>query len=207
MAKGDHARFLRTFLSSPGSTGAIAPSSRVLARAMIAGLELGPDDLVLEFGPGTGPFTEALRGILAAPEQYLGIERNPDFVGLLEGRFPGLRFVEGSAEDAGHHLAAHRERTGRRGPLRAILSGLPFASLPAAVQDGILDALEPLLEDGAEFRTFQYVHAYGLPKAQRFRRDMQRRFGPARVVGPILRNLPPAFVLSWTGAASPAARR
>ncbi|MEX0742069.1 MAG: hypothetical protein WD079_04670, partial [Phycisphaeraceae bacterium] len=50
---------------------------------------------------------------------------------------------------------------------------------------------------GTEFRTFQYVHAWMLPAAVQFRRRMTRRFGPPRVSRPVLRNLPPAVVLTW----------
>ena len=66
----------------------------------------------------------------------------------------------GSAEQAvSLHAAA------RLGPVQAIICGLPFASLLPSVQDGVVEALDQMMQPGATFRTFQYVHAYGLPTA------------------------------------------
>jgi phosphatidylethanolamine/phosphatidyl-N-methylethanolamine N-methyltransferase len=188
----DYLTFLAAFLRSPARTGAILPSSPVLARAMVRGLQLGSGETVVEFGPGTGPFTRELRRILPDAACYLGIERDARMLRVLRQRYPELLFVEGSAEEARSYLqAAGRSR------VRAIVCGLPFASLSPRVQDGVVETLDALVQPGAEFRTFQYVHAYGLPTAIRFRRRMAGVFGPHGRQAVVLRNLPPAFVLRW----------
>jgi phospholipid N-methyltransferase len=190
---GDNLTFIRAFLRSPARTGAVWPSSASLARAMVAGLSLAGDETVVEFGPGTGPFTRELARIAPSGACYLGIERNTEFVRVLRQKFPGLSFVEGSAEDACRYVAqAGRPR------VKAVVCGLPFASLPPSVQDRIVATLDALVGNGAEFRTFQYVHAYGLPTAIRFRRRMSAVFGPCRRQALVFRNLPPAFVLRWS---------
>jgi len=193
MAPRETIAFLRAFLKNPGRTGAIAPSSDALARAMVRGLHLAPGETVVEFGPGTGAFTAAIRAALAAPDDYVGFEINAEFVRLLGGRFPRLRVIHDSAAQAPAHLAAMG-----RDSVRAVICGLPFASLPPGVQDDVIDALDRLMRPGSEFRTFQYVHAYGLPPAVRFRRRMRRRFGPCARLATVWPNLPPAFVLRWT---------
>ena len=188
----DTVQFLGAFVRHPGRVGAVAPSSAALARAMVAGLEVGADESVLEFGPGTGPFTAAIAEVLSEPAHYLGIEREPGFVDLLRRRYERLRFVLGSAEDArSHHAEAQLP------PVRAILCGLPFASLAPSVQDGIIAALDQLLGPGGEFRTFQYLHACTLPTAVRFRRRMAGVFGPHTRSPVVLANMPPAYVLRW----------
>ncbi|MFB3854049.1 MAG: class I SAM-dependent methyltransferase [Vicinamibacterales bacterium] len=189
---GDRLTFVRAFLRSPARTGAVWPSSASLSRAMVRGLSVTKGELIVEFGPGTGPFTRELARIAPSP-CYLGIERNPDFVRVLRQKFPGLHFVEGSAEDAQSYLALEG-----RGRVKAVVCGLPFASLPPSVQDRIVETLDALVGPGAEFRTFQYVHAYGLPAAIRFRRRMADVFGPYRRHAVVFRNLPPAFVLRWS---------
>lgn len=190
----DHLRFLHAAVRNPAAVGAIAPSSAVLAAAMIADIDLPEGHAVLELGPGTGPITRAIAHRLKDPGAYLGIDRDPKFVALLSERFPGLRFVQGSAERSLEHLKdAGLEK------VAAVISGIPFASLPPVVQDGIIASLEHLLGQGAVFRTFQYVHAWPLPTAVRFRKRMTDRFGPPRISRPVLRNIPPAFVLSWAG--------
>lgn len=159
---------------------------------MVSGLAVADGETIVEFGPGTGPFTSELVRLLPSPSCYLGIERQPDFVRLLREKFPGLRFVEGSAEDASRHVAEAGRTT-----IKAVVCGLPFASLPPSAQDGIIEALDAMVGPGAEFRTFQYIHAYGLPTAIRFRRRMASLFGRHRRHAAIFRNLPPAFVLCW----------
>ena len=192
MAPHETIAFLRAFLKNPGRTGAIAPSSAVLARAMVRGLHLAPGETVVEFGPGTGAFTGAIRAALAAPDDYVGFEVNAEFVKLLGGRFPGLRVIHDSAARAPAHLAAMG-----RDSVRAVICGLPFASLPPGVQDDVIGALDRLMRPGSEFRTFQYVHAYWLPPAVRFRRRMLQRVGPCVRIATVWPNLPPAFVLQW----------
>jgi phospholipid N-methyltransferase len=197
MPVSDTLRFLRAFLRHPTRIGAIAPSSPALARAMVAGLDLGPGQAILEYGPGTGPFTAQIETLLPDPALYLGIERDAGFVAHLRQRHPRLRFVAGSAEDAAT-LAAQAGLP----DVAAVLCGLPFASLPDSVQQNILADLARLLGPGRVFRTFQYVHAYPLPQAIRFRRRMTQTFGRPTRSAVVWANLPPAFVLTWRRPAS-----
>jgi len=188
--------FFGAFLRSPGSVGAVLPSSRYLSRALVGRLDLQPGELVLEYGPGTGPATEAIRQALPKGARYLGIELEPRFHDLLIARYPTMDFHLGSAADVAAILAGRGLPRPRR-----IISGLPFASLPAAVQDAVVTGIVGCLRgtDG-DFRTFQYVHAYGMKKARRFRAMMAERFDGFERVGPIVRNVPPAFVLRYWSA-------
>jgi phosphatidylethanolamine/phosphatidyl-N-methylethanolamine N-methyltransferase len=184
---------LHAFIRHPARIGAVAPSSADLARAMVSGLSLAPHQTIVEFGPGTGPFTAKIRGILPRPACYLGIEIDPRLASLLRERYPELRVVEGSAAHAERHLAE-----AGRSSVRAVICGIPFATLSPAVQDAVIRAFDGIVGPGGEVRTFQYVHAFPMPAAVRFRRRMDSLFGPHTRVGPLLRNLPPAYVLRWT---------
>ncbi|MEO6594213.1 MAG: phospholipid methyltransferase [Planctomycetota bacterium] len=187
--------FFGNFLRNPGSIGAVLPSSRYLARALVGRLDLEPGQLVLEYGPGTGPVTAIMLEALPEGARYLGIELEPRFHDLLTERYPRFDFHLGSAADVPAILA---ER-GLPRPTR-IVSGLPFASLPAAAQDAIVDGVVHCLRGThADFRTFQYVHAYGLRAARRFRAIMAERFDGFERIGPVVRNVPPAFVLRYWG--------
>lgn len=190
----DGAGFFRTFLRNPRSVGAVLPSSRYLARALVGRLDtLQPGELVVEYGPGTGPMTAAIRAALPEGVRYLGIELNPGFHELLSRRFPDMDFHLGSAADVAAILAARCLPKPAR-----ILSGLPFASLPEQVQTAVMDGIVTALRGtNGEFRTFQYVHAFGLRAARRFRVRMRERFDSYERVGPIVRNVPPAFVLRY----------
>jgi phosphatidylethanolamine/phosphatidyl-N-methylethanolamine N-methyltransferase len=192
MSLRDSFKVLRTFVRHPLRTGAVLPSSPYLSRALVAGLDLKPGDLVLEYGPGTGPITKVLQERLQPGVRYLGIERDPGFHRLLVQRFPDLDFHLGSVEDVSRIL----EDRDLPAP-RVIVSGLPFASLPPSVQDRIIEGTKSILPKDGEFRTFQYVHAYRLPAALRFRKIMTGCFSEFRRIGPIFRNVPPAYVLAY----------
>ena len=191
--------FFGTFLRNPTAVGAVLPSSRYLSRALVGDLShLGEGELVVEYGPGTGPMTAVIRDRLPPGVRYLGIELQSSFCQLLAKRFPAMAFHCGSASDLRQILA---ER-GLPKPSR-IVSGLPFASLPESIQDSIVDGLGWALEDSAcDFRTFQYAHAYGMKAARRFRSLMEARFETFERIGPVVRNVPPAFVLRYCGVRS-----
>ncbi|MFO1078484.1 MAG: phospholipid methyltransferase [Planctomycetota bacterium] len=190
----DGVGFFRKFLTNPGSVGAVLPSSRYLARALVGRLDaLLPGELVVEYGPGTGPMTAAIRDALPAGVHYLGIELDPGFHDLLTKRFPTMTFHHGSAA----HVIDILKARGLPRPSR-ILSGLPFASLPAPVRRDVVGGIvEALHESNGEFRTFQYVHAYGMKSARNFRDMMGSHFRGFERIGPVVRNVPPAFVLRY----------
>ena len=185
--------FIKVFLRNPATVGAIAPSSKCLAAAMTHGLNLGVNDSVIELGPGTGSLTNQIRNVIARPEAYLGVELQEKFVTLLRNRFPGLQFVRGSAALTHQYCSDYHIA-----PVRAIISGIPFTTLPLRVQREIIHCLDKVMQPGCVFRTFQYVHAYPLPLAQKFRNEMQRTFGRHHRSKIVFKNLPPAYVLTWT---------
>ena len=66
--------FFGRFLRNPTTVGAVLPSSRYLSRALVGRLELAPGELIVEYGPGTGPATAVVREALPKGANYLGIE-------------------------------------------------------------------------------------------------------------------------------------
>jgi len=183
--------FLRMFLSDPVAVGAITPSSNSLAREITRNLSIDQGQAVLELGPGTGAFTSYLCPLLPEPGAYLGIEREPRFVRLLQEHFPDLKFVTGPAE----RLQGIGDRIGL--PLGAIISSIPFVGVRNTVHDSIIEDITNLMGPGCVFRTFQYLHTYLLPSSVRFRKKMSEKLGCHQRSRLILRNLPPVYVLTW----------
>ncbi|MHC5071751.1 MAG: class I SAM-dependent methyltransferase, partial [Planctomycetota bacterium] len=130
----DSLRFFGRFLRSPGQVGSVMPSSRYLANAMAGDLEMKRGDLLVEYGPGTGPMTAVLASNLPAGVHYLGIERDANFRHLLEERFPQLDFHLGSVANVAEILESRDLPKAK-----TIISGLPFASLPAELQESIVE--------------------------------------------------------------------
>jgi phospholipid N-methyltransferase len=190
----DHLLFLRHFRKSPRTVGAIAPSSRRLACAMLDGLalEAGQRVRVVELGPGTGAVTAEIAQRLPGDAVCLAIDVDPVFSARVAAKWPRIDSICDGAERLVEIAAA-------RGvlPVDHIISGLPFASLPSATARAIADAIAASLRPGGTFTTFQYAHAYGFPSAISVRRSLTRDMGagPERTL--VLGNLPPALVLRW----------
>ncbi len=185
-------RFFGRFMRQPGSVGAVLPSSRFLARALVGDPDLQPGDAVLEYGPGTGSMTSEIARTLPAGVRFLGIELEASFCELLRERFPELQFCCGSVADVESILSD--EGFGRP---KLIISGLPFASLPVEVRKGVVDGTRAVLREDGQFRTFQYVHAYRMAKAREFRAAMAERFRGFERSRAVLCNVPPAYVLTY----------
>jgi phosphatidylethanolamine/phosphatidyl-N-methylethanolamine N-methyltransferase len=174
--------FLRSLLRNPSRTGAVAPSGRTLAQLITADLALS-DKPVIELGPGTGAFTQALlaRGV---PEHRLVlVEADPVFASTLKDRFPSARVLTMDAMHLGHLASFFDE------PAGAVVSGLPLLSTPFDQVASILQgAFRHLCPDGA---LYQFTYLPRCPVPWRLLYDMRLE---AHHVGCAWANLPPAFV-------------
>lgn len=185
--------FLREFIRRPGRTGAIAPSSRWLAQQMVESGDLGAADTVVELGPGTGSFTSAILEAVGPSTTFFALEVNDEFAARLRQRFPDIAVHNDSAEKLPHYLGQHGKSA-----VDCVLSGLPWASLPMAVQDAVMSSVAESLRPGGTFATFAYLHALCLPNARKFRHRLGGLFTKVDRSPIVWRNLPPAFVWRCT---------
>lgn len=149
----DLALFRRRLLKNPRQVSAIAPSSRTLARAMTLGL--GPKSgAVVEFGPGTGRFTEAILARGVPPENLTLFELDEEFVDHLRRKFPGVTVHQRPAQEAANLLA-----TG----VGTVISGLPLLSMPDDVRQGIVGAAFAILAPRGRYVQFTYGSRPPLP--------------------------------------------
>jgi len=155
----DEVRFIRSWIERPLSTGAVAPSGKILARAMARYVD--PDSIgpVVELGPGTGPVTEALVEAGVAPSRLVLVEFNPAFCRILRSRYPEATLVQGDAYSMRRLL-----ETLLLQPAAAVVSGLPLVTKPIRQRLRLIrDALD-LMVPGAPFVQFTYSVAAPLPK-------------------------------------------
>jgi phospholipid N-methyltransferase len=189
MALKEQTRFLSEFLKKPGSVGAVAPSSRSLARKMVEWIDWPNVRTVIEYGPGTGAFTGPICDCLHAPGRLLAIELNPQFAQSLESRYPDVRVYR---ESVANVEAVCREEG--IGQVDAIVSGLPWAVFGEKEQARILAGMTAVLKPGGQFVTFAYLQGMLLPAARRFRARLGGHFSQISRSRTAWRNFPPAFV-------------
>ena len=189
----ENLQFLKAFLKNPGKVGAIAPSSPELAAEMLQGIEPDDDNIVLELGVGTGAITKYLQEIIPSRRAYLGIELDDNLVKSLKTKFDDLNIICGSAADA--YQIHHDSGLGK---VRYVICCLPFVSLPKEVSESVLVEIEKFMGEGCEFRIFQYAHGYYLPPAIKLREFLRNRYGKSKRSPLVLKNMPPAFTLTWS---------
>lgn len=189
----ENIQFLQAFLKNPGTVGSITPSSPELARRMVAGLRPDENNVVLELGVGTGAITKFLQEIVPNDGSYLGIELDRSLVRSLKRNYPFLQIVRGNALEA---FDIH-SRSGL-GKVGTIICCLPFVSMPNEIGDKILLEVDKFMQLGCTFRTFQYAHGYYFPSAIKLREFMRARYGKSRRSPLIVKNVPPAYTLTWS---------
>ena len=147
----DNLRFLRALIARPKNIGAVAPSSRALARAIARQIDPDCPGPVLELGPGTGVITAAIldRGI--APERVTVIEYDPDFATAIAARFHGVQVIQGDAFDLNRTLGM-----GHTEPFAGIVSGIPLLNFPVPRRQAYVQSLTDRLAPGATLIQFSY---------------------------------------------------
>lgn len=177
-------QFLAQYVKNIRSVGAVAPSSRFLARKMVKTIDFSQAEVIVEYGPGTGVFTAEIVKRMRPGTVLLALETNPEFYKKLRRDYknvPGVEIINASAE----HI--HLLHTDRKLPAPDyVVSGLPFAALPAEVSKSILKATAQLIGNKGAFITFQYTL---------LKKDLFESYFDDIQVSRELRNIPPAYVL------------
>jgi phosphatidylethanolamine/phosphatidyl-N-methylethanolamine N-methyltransferase len=182
----DEVQFIRSWIEKPLSTGAVMPSSRVLARAMARYVDPQAAGPVIELGPGTGPVTQALVKQGIDPARLILVEFNPDFCRLLRARYPQATVVQGDAYRLRRLLETYVDE-----PAAAIVSGLPLVTKPLRTRLRLISDAMTLLATGAPFVQFTYAMLPPIP------RELSGVRAEASEL--IWMNLPPARVWVYRG--------
>jgi phospholipid N-methyltransferase len=144
--------FLRGFLRNPAQVGSVIPSSPQLEQRLVQCARIPEARTVVELGPGTGGTTRALLDAMAPAAVLLAIELDDDFFQRLQSSLldPRLLLEHASAEKLGDLLDEH----GLPAP-DAIVSGIPFSTMPAHVSQAIAASVASVLRPGGRFVAYQ----------------------------------------------------
>jgi len=182
--------FMKEVILSNRDTGAFAPSSKALADVITDMARLQGAKVVLEYGPGTGVFTETLLHKLDKDAYFAAFEVNETFVKVLKERFPNANIYQDGAQNAIKYMreAGHEH-------CDAIVSGLPWTRFPESLQDEILEATWNVLKPGGRFVTFAYSFSPLFPSGRRFLHGkLPEKFGKVEKSKAIWKNFPPCNV-------------
>ncbi|MEZ5605377.1 MAG: methyltransferase type 12 [Burkholderiaceae bacterium] len=180
----DRLAFLKGFLRQPKGVGSVIPSSRFLERKMVRMAGVAQAESVIELGPGTGGTTRAILAAMPETATLLAIELDPAFADHVRNIDDRRLIVhQGSAEHLAELIAAHRLRAPN-----AILSGIPFSTMPEDVGTRIIEAIRDVLAPGGCFVAYQFRGAVA---------ERARPILGEPDVSPEFLNVPPMRVYRW----------
>lgn len=188
--RSKHLVHLVHFFKNLKKTGAIAPSSKFLAKDMVTPLanELADSNRkslnILEIGPGTGPLTKQIVQYLR-PDDHLDIvEINKHFHELIEKKYQAPNIDIYHSDILEFQPALKYD---------FIFSSLPYEALPEEISKNIWEKKLTLCNNNAYISYFKYINF------KKFKCDFERevvdRYKQDKKI--VLLNLPPArcFIL------------
>jgi phosphatidylethanolamine/phosphatidyl-N-methylethanolamine N-methyltransferase len=187
------------------ATGALLPSSRFLAHALVSEVrKRRAPARILEVGPGTGSVTLRILRHLVPGDQLDLVELNSHFISLLQHRFDReWKFWRHREQVRLVHSAV--EQLPGEGVYDYIISGLPLNNFPVAQVREIYHCYDRLLKPGGTLSYYEYVFIRQLKTPFADRRERRRLYRVGRVVTDYIRayqvrrqrvfmNVPPAVV-------------
>ena len=103
----DISKFIKQYIKNPRTVGAIAPSSDKLAYKMVEDINFFNASCIVEYGPGTGVFTEKILNKKKNSTIFIAIEYNTEFYNILKDKFkdePNFILINDSAENLKEYL-------------------------------------------------------------------------------------------------------
>lgn len=186
-------KFVKEFILSPKSIGAIAPSSSELATTITTAANLAMAKTVVEFGSGTGVFTERILQNIGNDTIFFAMEINPVFVQKTRQRCPEAIVYQDWASNLKKYLESHGQEK-----CDAIVSGLPWTLFEEEEQNALLRVISESLKPNGTFVSFTYLGGNLSPGGRRFKRSLPSHFSNISRTKMVWNNLPPAFVYSCT---------
>jgi phospholipid N-methyltransferase len=170
--------FASNFLKYPAMLGSVIPSSRFLIEEVLDQVDWERADVIVEYGPGVGNFTEQILRRMRPDATLLALETNPEFVRFLGQSFTDTRLqvVHGSAADVDRILW-------QRGLHKAdyVISGIPFSTMPSDLRESILKTTHGVLDPTGAFLVYQFS-ARVLPDLRRIFGRVDRSFEPLNIL-------------------------
>lgn len=176
--------FFRAFLKAPRTVASVIPSSAFLEKRVIRAANIASAGVVVEFGTGTGGLTRAMLKAMRPDANLLAIERTAAFIpGIEQIGDPRLDVVNACASTVVAELA----RRGHAGA-DAIVSGIPFSTMPEDVSEKIALAIGDALNPGGRFVAYQF--------SDRVADYLRPVMGEPEIENEV-RNIPPVRVFTW----------
>jgi phosphatidylethanolamine/phosphatidyl-N-methylethanolamine N-methyltransferase len=206
--------FLSEAIRNYRQTGAVAPSSRGLARSMVRHLHDQPGPRrILEVGSGTGAFTRHILSGMEDGDRLDAVEISKPFADALEANVLAPHREACPAQDC-RVFQCPIEEAPLDGPYHLVVCGLPFNNFPLELTRSIFQIMLGSMHEQGWLSYFEYVGMrtlkfpfVGVSGRAALRHhgallaDLEHRHNGYRRL--INMNIPPAWSVHLQGAARP----
>lgn len=143
--------YMKNFIKDK-DVASITPTSPFGVRRVCSHIDFARNNVIIEYGPGTGVFTDYLLKHMKNGSLLIAIERNKNFKSILQNRIrdPRATIINDSAENVLEAL-----KSCKRCEADYIISGIPFFWLPKDLKDKILHNTLMALKPGGSFLVYQ----------------------------------------------------
>lgn len=176
--------FFQRWMANPLSMGSVTPSSSYLRRIIGKNVVCGPDQVVVEFGAGTGAVTRALLESGLPGDRIYSLEIDHELATFLSGVYPDVNVLEGDCRNVDQMIPA-----GLVGKVGTVVVGIPMITLPFDLQREIVDATFRVMPEGSRFLLYTYCITSPL--------NMDKLGLTGERVGWTPLNIPPASVWAY----------
>ncbi|MCY2994087.1 MAG: methyltransferase domain-containing protein [Planctomycetota bacterium] len=153
----EYSTFVREFRRTFETTGALLPSGRLLARAMVRPISAHETPVrILEVGAGTGAVTKEILRHVKSDDHFDVVELNDRFVQVLQRRFATEPAFQAVADRTTILHAAVQDLQVTQ-PYDFIISGLPLNNFSTQLVKEIFQHLLTLLRPGGTLSFYEYL--------------------------------------------------
>lgn len=179
--------FFKRWLANPLAMGSIAPSSAALRRKIGRNITCAPDQVVVEFGGGTGAVTRAILEAGIPADRVYSFEFDKNLARFLAASYPDVKVVDEDCRKAPEILGPDLA-----GKVGTVVIGIPMITFPLDFQREVLEATFRILPAGGRFLLYTFM-----PHSPLNRRALGLTGERA---GFTLFNIPPASVWAYRKA-------
>lgn len=130
----------------------VTPTSHFAVSKICEKMDFSKDRLVVEYGPGTGAFTEVILNHMTPGSRLIAIERNHEFCRVLMNKIKDGRLSVFN-QCAGEVLNILRDCNATQADY--VLSGIPFSYFPRDMRIDLLLKTYAALKRGGKFLAYQ----------------------------------------------------
>src|SRR3954464_275801 len=181
--------FIRRWLANPLKVGALLPSSPFLAKLVARAVKLGPDDVVVEVGAGTGAVTKGLLKSGIPADRLFVIEIDTDMCTYLRRQMPQVQVIHGDAGQLAEILPSRWH-----GKVSTVVSGIPMITLPVDAQQRLIRSWFGMMKPGGQMLQYTYSLVSPIPEVKHGLNGRRQ--------GMTFLNVPPASVFAYEKASA-----